>query len=153
MAPKCNYRLLTEKCVTSELSFNSSINTFASFSTTCMIAFMNLEVRLRPRATVDCCSITNRGWTLKKFCVQSHCFRRLMRNFLIKMKHFDRLNTAQDIHCVFVTDLSFTWSFSFSVKASQLQRSLYWSLEDWMATTFAISITINITVFYFSWKL
>ena len=52
MAYKCNYRLCTEKCITTELSFNSSISTFVSFSTTGMIVFMNLELRLRLRATV-----------------------------------------------------------------------------------------------------
>jgi len=154
MAHKCNYRLLTEKCIITELSSNSSINTFASFSTTGMIAFMNLEVRLRPRVAQ---SLTEAGrW--KKFCAQSDCFCRLTRELLIlliKMKHFDWLSTVQGIHCVFVTDLSLTWSSSFSLKASQLQSSLYWSLEElkgWKATTFAISLIIKITVFYFSWK-
>ena len=52
MAHKCNYRLFTEKCITLELSLDSSINTFASFSTTGIIAFMNLGVRLQLRATV-----------------------------------------------------------------------------------------------------
>ena len=45
MAHKCNYRFFTEKCITTELSFNSFIDNFASFSTTGIIAFMNLKVR------------------------------------------------------------------------------------------------------------
>ena len=52
MAQKCNYRFLTKTCITMEHSFNSSISTFASFSTTGMIFFMNLEVRLWLRAIV-----------------------------------------------------------------------------------------------------
>ena len=104
MAHKCNYGLLTENFVTTELSFNSSINTSASFSTTGMVAFMNLEVRLRPRVAQ---SLTEAGrW--EKLCVQSHCFRRLMRNLVIKVEHFSWLNTVQGIHYVFVTDVRLT---------------------------------------------
>ena len=106
MAHKCNYRLFTDKCTTTELSFNSSINTFASSSTTGMIVFMNLEVRLRLRATVAQSLIEAVRW--ENFCVQSYCFRRLMRNLLIKMEQFDWLNTIQSIHFVFVTDLCLT---------------------------------------------
>ena len=135
MAHKCNYRLFAEKFITTELSFNSSINTFASFSTTGMIDFMNLEVRLRLRATVEisavgCCSITKLGSALENICFHFHCFRRIMRNLLIKMEHFDWLNTFQSTYCVFLIDVSLTWSSSFSLKASQLQRSLYRSLEE-----------------------
>jgi len=152
MAHEWNYWLFTEKCITTELSFNSSTNTFTSFSTADMIAFINLEMRLLLTVAQ---SLTEAGCR-KKFCVHSHCYRRLMTNLLIKMEHFDWLNTVQGIHCVFVTDLSLTWSSSFSLKALQLQLSLYWSLEElkgWIATIFAISLTINIAVFYFCRKL
>ena len=102
MAHKCNYRLFTEKCITTELSFISSISTFAFFSTTGMIVFMNLEVRLRLLANVTQSLAEVVRW--ENFCVQSYCFRRLMKNLLIKMEHFDWIRTVQGIHCVFVTD-------------------------------------------------
>ena len=87
MAHKCNYRLFTEKCVTTELSFNSSIRTFASFSATGMIVVMNLEVRLQLRTTVAQSITEAVRW--ENFCVQSYCFRRSMRNLLIKIEYFD----------------------------------------------------------------
>jgi len=118
-----------------------------------MIAFVNLEVRLQLRATVACCSIIIKYQ--KVFCIHSHCLRRLMRNLLIRTEHFDWLNTFKGIHSVFVTDSSLTWRFSFSHKASQLHRSLYWSLEQLKggkATKFAISMTIDIAASYFIWN-
>ena len=99
MAHKCNYRLFTEKCIIKKLSFNSSINTSASFSTTGMITFMNLDMRLRLRAT---------RLDAGKFLRPIHCFLRLVRNLLVKMEHFDWLNTVQGINCLFVTVLSST---------------------------------------------
>ena len=103
MAHKCNYRLFTEKCITTELSCNSSISTVVPFTATFI---MNLEVRLRLRAIVAQSLTEAVRW--ENFCVQSHCLRRLLRNLFIKMEHFDWLNTVQGIHCVFVTDLSLT---------------------------------------------
>ena len=52
MAHKCNYRLLTEKFLTTELYFNSFLNNFVTISTTGKKVFMNMEVRLRLRAAV-----------------------------------------------------------------------------------------------------
>ena len=152
MAHEWSYWMLTEECITTELSFSSSINTFTSLSIPDMIAFINLEVRLQLLTVAQ----LNRGWTQEKFCVHPYCFRRLMGNLLIKMEHFDWLSTVQGIHCTFVTDLSLTWSPSFSLKASKFQRSLYWSLKElkgWMATTLAISLTSNIAVFLFFLKI
>ena len=140
------------KCIITELSFFSSINTFTSLSTPDMIAFINLAVRLQLLTVAQ--SLTEAG-RKKTFYVQSYCFRRLMRNLLITMQQFDWVSTVQGTHIMFVTELSLAWSSSFSLKASQLQRSQYWSLEElkgWKATTFAIPKTINIAVFYFFWK-
>ena len=81
MAHKCNYRLLTEKFITKELSFISSKNTVASFSAAGMFAFMNLEVKLRLRATVSCCSITHRGWTQEKFLLPIPLFSPINEEF------------------------------------------------------------------------
>ena len=103
MAQKCSYRLFTEKCITTELSFISSISTFASFSTTCMIVFMNLEVKLLQRMTVA--QLLTEALRWEDLCVQSYFFRRLINNLLIKMKHFHWL---MGIHFVFVTDLRLT---------------------------------------------
>ena len=52
IAQKCSYRLLTERYIATELSFNSATNTFTSFSTAAMITFVNFEVRLRLRAII-----------------------------------------------------------------------------------------------------
>ena len=67
MTYEWNY-LFTEKCITTELSFNSSINAFTSLSTPDMIAFINLEVRLRLLTVAQ--SLTKSG-RRKKLCVQS----------------------------------------------------------------------------------
>ena len=83
---------------------NSSINTFASFLTTGMVAFMNLELRLRPRAA----QLLTEAERWKNSLRPSHYFRRLMRNLLIKMEQFDWLSTVQGIHYVFEADLSLT---------------------------------------------
>ena len=71
-----------------------------------MIVFMNLEVRLQLRATVA--QLLTEAVRWKNFCVQPYCLRRLMRNLLIKMEHFDCLNNTQGIHCVFMIELSLT---------------------------------------------
>ena len=49
-----------------------------------MIAFMNLELRLPPRATVDCdCySITNLGWTLEKILRPIPLFPQINEEFI-----------------------------------------------------------------------
>ena len=70
-----------------------------------MIAFINLKVRLRLLTVAQLLTEAGRR---KKFCLQSHCFHRLMKNVLVKMEHFDWLSTVHGIHCVFLTDLSLT---------------------------------------------
>ena len=100
MAHKCNYRLLTEKRIATKLSFNSSINSFASFSTTGMIAFMSLEVPLRPRVAQ---SLTEAG------CLKNSTSNPIVfADLLIKINLFDWFNPILGIHCVFVTDVSLT---------------------------------------------
>ena len=122
MAHEWNYELFTKKSITTELSFNSYINSSTFLSTVDITAAINLEVRRQLLTVAQSLSGAGHG---KKFCLLFHSFRRLMRNLLIKMEHFDWLNSAQGVHCVFVKDLSLTSSSSFSHKSSQLQRSLY----------------------------
>ena len=155
MAYKCNCRLFTKKCISTKLSLKFFVNTFISFSTTRMITLSTWKWDYCcERLLTVALSLTEAGCR-KIFCVPCHFYHRLMKNSLIQMEYSDWLNTIQGIHCVFVTELSLTWSSSCSLKASQLQCSLYRSLEGlkgWKATTFAISMTIDSAHLYFFWK-
>ena len=78
-AHKCNYRLFTEKYIATELSFNSSIITFASFDNR-HDHFQ--EFGSETTAASDCCSITNRGWMQEKVLRPIPLFSQINEEFI-----------------------------------------------------------------------